>query len=159
MCDYSLCGIPNRLAVEGEELVVYRFSTGSIGMASRADLRICEQIKKAVPRQTLWQAVKAFFEQPSQVATPPAVCIPPGAHLMVGNIPEDLQRRFRIRQEETVVFTQISSEFNSYRDAIRFRGDCQVRLQDLREGMPVQVLSLESTLEYALPAETVDSLV
>ena len=34
MCDYSLCGIPNRLAVESEELVVYRFSTGSIGMAS-----------------------------------------------------------------------------------------------------------------------------
>ena len=24
MCDYSLCGIPNRLAVEGEELVVHR---------------------------------------------------------------------------------------------------------------------------------------
>ena len=46
MCDYSLCGIPNRLAVEGEELVVHRFSTGSMGMASLADLRVCERIKE-----------------------------------------------------------------------------------------------------------------
>ena len=160
MCDYSLCGIPNRLAVEREELVVYRFSTGSIGMASLADLRVCEQIRKAVPRKTFWQAVKAFFEEPSQVATPPAVCIPPGARLIVRNIPEDLQRRFRIGQEEAVVFTQLSSEFNSYRDAIRFRGDREVRLQDLREGMPVQVLSLENASEeYAPPAVTVESLV
>ena len=159
MCDYSLCGIPNRLAAEREELVVYRFSTGSIGMASLADLRVCEEIRKAVPRKTFWQAVKAFFEEPSQVATPPAVCIPPGARLIVRNIPEDLQRRFRIGQEEAVVFTQLSSEFNSYRDAIRFRGDREVRLQDLREGMPVQVLSLENAPEYVPPAVTVDSLV
>ena len=159
MCDYSLCGIPNRLAVEREELVVYRFSTGSIGMASLADLRVCEEIRKAVPRKTFWQAVKAFFEEPSQVATPPAVCIPPDARLIVRNIPEDLQRRFRIGQEEAVVFTQLSSEFNSYRDAIRFRGDREVRLQDLREGMPVQVLSLENASEeYAPPSVTVDSL-
>jgi len=159
MCDYSLCGIPNRLAAEREELVVYRFSTGSIGMASLADLRVCEEIRKAVPRKTFWQAVKAFFEEPSQVATPPAVCIPPGARLIVRNIPEDLQRRFRIGQEEAVVFTQLSSEFNSYRDAIRFRGDREVRLQDLREGMPVQVLSLENASEeYAPPSVTVDSL-
>jgi hypothetical protein len=158
MCDYSLCGIPNRLAAEGEELVVYRFSTGSIGMASLADLRVCEQIKKAVPRKTFLQRVKAFFEQPSQVATPPAVCIPPGARLIVRNIPSDLQRRFRISQEEAAVFSQLSSEFNRYRDALRFRGDCEVRLQDLREGMPVEVLSLESASEYTLPAVTVESL-
>src|SRR5512132_2125495 len=131
MCDYSLCGIPNRLAVEGEELVVYRFSTGSMGMASLPDLRVCEQIKKAIQRKTFWQTVKAFFEQPSQLATPPAVCLPPGAHLIVRNIPSDLQRRFRINHEEAAVFTQISSEFNSYRDAFRFRGDCEVRLQEL----------------------------
>ena len=128
-------------------------------MASLADLRVCEEIRKAVPRKTFWQAVKAFFEEPSQVATPPAVCIPPGARLIVRNIPEDLQRRFRIGQEEAVVFTQLSSEFNSYRDAIRFRGDREVRLQDLREGMPVQVLSLENASEeYAPPSVTVDSL-
>ena len=34
MCDYSLASIPNRLAVEGEQLVAYRFFTGSIGLTS-----------------------------------------------------------------------------------------------------------------------------
>jgi hypothetical protein len=32
MCDYSLAGVPNRLAVEGEQLVVHRFPTGSVGL-------------------------------------------------------------------------------------------------------------------------------
>ena len=34
MCDYSLMGIPNRLAREGEELVVYEFRTGSRGLTA-----------------------------------------------------------------------------------------------------------------------------
>ena len=75
------------------------------------------------------------------------------------NIPEDLQRRLGIGQEETAVFTQISSEFNSYRDALCFRADCQVRLQDLREGMLLRVLSLEGVQEYVPSTVTVDSLV
>lgn len=32
MCDYSLRGIPNRLAREGEDLVVYQFRTGARGL-------------------------------------------------------------------------------------------------------------------------------
>jgi len=157
MCDYSLCGIPNRLAVEGEELAIYRFSTGSIGMASVPDLWACERIRQSLPKKTFWQTVKAFFELPNQVATPPAVCVPPGAQLIVRNIPADLQRRFRINPEEAAVFTQISSEFNSYRDALRFRAGCEVRLQELREGMTVEVLSLECTSEDA-PVVTVESV-
>jgi hypothetical protein len=38
MCDYSLMHYPNRLAVNGDELVVHRFLSGSIGLASEADL-------------------------------------------------------------------------------------------------------------------------
>jgi len=34
MCDYSLACFPNRLAVEGEQLVVHRFQTGALGLAS-----------------------------------------------------------------------------------------------------------------------------
>ena len=34
MCDYSLAGVPNRLAMEGEELVVHRFPTGAPGLTS-----------------------------------------------------------------------------------------------------------------------------
>src|SRR2546422_579120 len=32
MCDYSLAGIPNRLATEGEQLMVYRFPTGALAV-------------------------------------------------------------------------------------------------------------------------------
>ena len=39
MCDYSLHGLPNRLAEEGEELVAHRFITGAIGLTSPAELR------------------------------------------------------------------------------------------------------------------------
>ena len=159
MCDYSLCGIPNRLAVEGEELVVHRFSTGSMGLAALADLQEYKRLKEAAPRKTLWQRLKIFLDPPNQSASAPAVCIPPGAHLIVRNIPADLQRRCRVSDEETAVFTQISSEFNSYRDAVRFHSGCQVRLQDLREGIGVQVLSLAGTAEYTPPGLTVESLV
>ena len=38
MCDYSLANVPNRLAVEGEQLVLHRFSGGSIGLTSPAEL-------------------------------------------------------------------------------------------------------------------------
>ena len=37
MCDYSLMMIPNRLAIEGEELVAHRFQNGSTGMLSCGD--------------------------------------------------------------------------------------------------------------------------
>ena len=37
MCDYSLFGIRNRLASEGENLTVHRFRTGSVGLASVSD--------------------------------------------------------------------------------------------------------------------------
>jgi hypothetical protein len=38
MCDDSLQGLPNRLAVEGEEVVTHRFPSGSLGMASPLDI-------------------------------------------------------------------------------------------------------------------------
>ena len=158
MCDYSLCGIPNRLASEGEELVVHRFFTGSIGLVSAADLRECERLKAAAPRKSLWEMLKQLLDEPNQLGTPPAVCVPPGARLVLRNIPKDLQRRCRVGAEEAAVFTQISSEFNSYRDAVRFPGGYQIRLQELREGMPMEVLSLAGTPEFVPPAMTVETL-
>jgi hypothetical protein len=38
MCDYSLLGVPNRLAKEGEELIVYSFPTCSKGLTSPAEV-------------------------------------------------------------------------------------------------------------------------
>ena len=66
MCDYSLAGIPNRLATEGEQLMVYRFSTGARGLTS--------------PNASLWR----FWSKQT-----PAVCVPPGARLLLNDIPKD----------------------------------------------------------------------
>src|SRR5262245_7521332 len=119
MCDYSLCGIPNRLAAEGEELVVHKFSTGSMGLASPADLPVPEALRETT-KKTFWQSVKSFFEPSRVPAVAPAVCIPPGARLILKDIPADLQRQCQVSDEENVVFTQISADVNSYRDAVRF---------------------------------------
>ena len=43
MRDYSLCGIPNRLAVEGERLVIQRFSSLRFHGLWRP-LRICRRL-------------------------------------------------------------------------------------------------------------------
>jgi len=99
MCDYSLAGIPSRLAVEGEQLVVHRFSTGSLGLASPC------------PSQSRWWSAKQT----------PAVCIPPGARLLLRDIPEDLQQQFGVGLTEEVAFAQLSATPYQFRDAVRFK--------------------------------------
>jgi hypothetical protein len=141
MCDYSLAGLSNRLAADGEELVVHRFPTHSIGLASPADLR--EPAGYRSPQQTVWQRITNAFHQLFDSPEVPAVCIPPGACLILKNIPLDLQRRWDAGEEEGVYFVQTSAEVNAYRDALQFRDGRQVLLQDLREGMVVKVVSLD----------------
>src|SRR5579862_1059447 len=113
MCDYSLMSFLNRLAAQSEELVVHRFSSGSLGLASPADLQ-----KHARPliahKRAFWAAVREFF-LPELEATVPAVCIPPSSRLMLRDIPEGMQAEYGIRPEEEVVFQQISAEVHTYR--------------------------------------------
>jgi len=153
MCDYSLAGIPNRLAVDGEELVVHRFPTHSVGLASRADL--LPQPNATPNEQSVWQRIKYFLAPKLDHPNAVAVCIPPGARLHVRNIPSDLQRKWNIGAEETVTFVQTSTE-PTYRDAVCFSNGRQVSLQRLTEGMPVRVISLggdQSPSEHC-PVET-----
>jgi hypothetical protein len=76
MCDYSLMGVPNRLAVEGEQLVMYKFRTGSLGLASPLDM---EPVNPPTEQaRSFWARVNSFFNPPEQPSVR-AVCIPPGA--------------------------------------------------------------------------------
>lgn len=111
MCDYSLYSLRNRLATEREELVVHRFETCSVGLASPSDLTT-------------------------------AVCIPPGAHLILRDIPERLKTDFELRSEEEVVFEQRSLDAHVHRDVVRFGNGRQLTLQRLQEGQRVAVTSL-----------------
>jgi len=150
MCDYSLMAVPNRLAHEGEELVTHRFPTGSLGMASPIDVRAATTPRPAVP-QTVWQKIRAFFDPPAAHAVC-AVCLPSGARLLISDIPARFQQQWSVSCEEEGVFTQLTAAANTYRDAVRFAGGREVRLQDFREGMRVRVLDMSSTEQPSLEA-------
>ena len=122
MCDYSLATIPNRLGAEGEQLMVFRFPTGARGLTP--------------PTASPWR----FWSKQT-----PAVCVPPGARLLLRDIPRDLQRQFHVDAAEEVTFVQLSAEAYQYRDAVRFRNGREVLLQRLRCGQRVEVLSLCSS--------------
>lgn len=150
MCDYSLHGIPNRLAVEGEPLTVHRFPTGSKGLASPADLQIPASGGLASLRSSLWERVKTWFSTPPilpEQKAIPAVCIPPGARLLLQDIPPQWQELFGVNSTEEVTFVQLSADVYCYRDAMRFSNGLTVLLQKFSEGQRVAVRCLELTEE------------
>jgi hypothetical protein len=135
MCDYSLHGIKNRLANEGETLVVHRFYTGSKGLTSPEYLKPVEQ-----PRGLL-AALRRMFAPASNEC---AVCIPDGAQLTLVGIAPALQQAHGLCNTERVTFRQLSAEAATYRDAVEFNNGVRLRLQDLQEGQVVHVLALSS---------------
>jgi hypothetical protein len=122
MCDYSLAHFPNRLAVAGEELVVHRFNTGTLGLA---------------PARS---SLKQVFS-PSSIQ---AVCVPPGAQLLLRDIPERLQQALNVGSVEEVTFVEQSADAFRYRDAVRFANGRETLLQQLACGQSVLVLSLDA---------------
>jgi hypothetical protein len=153
MCDYSLHGIKNRLANEGEQLFIHMFHTGSKGLASVTDLR---NLEKLAPGAGIWARFKCWVEnQRSWIngdlkRAIPAVCIPPGARLHVDGIPSLMQKRFGVGPREEVTFVQLTAEPLRYRDAIRFANGQEILLQKLSDGLRMDVLSL--TLAEETPA-------
>jgi len=139
MCDYSLMTQPNRLAQEGEQLVVHRFPIGSLGLASPADVK--RRPARPTHRKTFWTKLKEFVVPP-QTEPVAAVCIPPGARLRLEDIPASLQSELHIGPVEEVRFTQLSAQVNTYRDAVCFSNGIELRLQNLVPGLRVTVLDL-----------------
>lgn len=154
MCDYSLHGLKNRLAVEGERLFVHRFHTGSKGLASAADLRSLEKpLEASAGIFARWKYWIESLGRPSSeelMKTLPAVCVPPGSRLYVEGIPPYLQEEYKTGEAEEVVFTQISANAFEYRDAFRFENGRQVLIQRFDEQTTVEVLSLRLVEEPAI---------
>src|SRR5438105_4112496 len=109
MCDYSLSGIPNRLAVEGERLVTYRFPNGVKGFVSQPELTVF-----AGSHPTIWNKIGAWFRN----ETPCAVCLPRGATLLLRDLPGWLRSGFPGEADESVTFMQ--AESREFRDGIQF---------------------------------------
>jgi hypothetical protein len=128
MCDYSLAEVRTRLAVEGEDLTVYRFPTGTLGFTAPAEL-------EQRPEMRGWRSWFSLRQVPC------AVCIPPGARLVLRDIPARLQSSLRIGAEEEVVFTQLGMDAGRHRDAVRFRNNQELLLQRLAEGQRARLVS------------------
>ena len=146
MCDYSLCGLPSRLAVEGEELVVHRFRTGSKGLA--LPLELSKPRASAAPheKRTLWKKVAEIFDDSFRnVPDPKVVCVPPGARLALRSIPSGIQKEFDLGEVEHASFVQTNSNVYQYRDAVRFSNGREALLQGLPEGIKVSIVSLGDT--------------
>jgi hypothetical protein len=128
MCDYSLVGLPNRLAVEGETLAAHRYQTGSKGLGP-----------VSAPCHGIWEMVNSLL-RPVPL---PVVCIPPGSQLLT-NIPALLQAELGVGEEEEVIFREVDAVAHRYRGAVRFASGTEVLLQHLPPGQRVRVLRLDS---------------
>ncbi len=139
MCDYSLMGVPNRLANVGEELIVHTFRTGSKGLTSPEDTVPANRDASSV----LWEKLKDILCL-RRLQSVTAVCIPPGALLVLRDIPRAIQSSAGVRSVETVVFTQLDAIENRHRDAVRFSNGSTILLQYLSNGQRVTVINLGS---------------
>ncbi len=158
MCDYSLSGVPNRRAVEGERLITYRFPNGVTGFVSQPEAAAFE-----CEHGTLWSRVRAWFRSD----TPCAVCLPAGATLVMRDVPAWI-RGNEIRGNETrgnatrgnkssdadqvATFTQNGSAFE-YRDAIEFPSGTRILIQQFGPGQVADVLSVAPVGVIERPAD------
>jgi len=143
MCDRSPCSIRNRLAEEGEDLVLYKFETGSFDFASAADLRECEA-KSEKDSSSIWAVMKDWLFLPRHSARVPAICVPPGAQLLLRDIPANVQASLCIRLSEIAIFTELHARSYHFRDVLLLPNATRVLLQDLPEGLHAVVLSMSS---------------
>jgi len=146
MCDYSLYEYPNRLAREGEELVTYRFPLGSIGLASPVEV---EKVAHA-NRTGFWGAVwgPSSAPRPRDLSSVCAVCVPPGALLILKDISTRMQKDLRVGPEEGGTFIQTSIDEFRHRDAIQFANGSVIPLHHLERGQRVAILSLVPAGEF-----------
>ena len=142
MCDYSLHGIENRLAKEGETLLVHQFNTGSKGLTSP------EYLKPTAPLKDLL----AFLKRMILTSGPKecAVCIPDGAQLKLEGISQELQEAYHLSAVEIVTLRLLSANFATYRDAVEFGNGVRIRLQELNEGLRMQVQAVSLKQAAAL---------
>jgi hypothetical protein len=144
MCDCALLGVSNRMAVEGEQLVVHRFRTGTLGLAAP------DSTNPPTRRpHGFWVRLKLFFT-PTRRDSVRAVCMPPGAQLVVEDIPEQLHLAIGVGEIELVTFTRIKAP-GAYGDAVRFKNGHAVRLQELHEGQRIWVMNLFPRAEASEP--------
>jgi hypothetical protein len=149
MRDYSLSEFPVRLAVEGEELVVQRFASGSTGLVRLSDLRSNGPVQRWTLGPSLWdRAMRWTRRRPPDFQEAQAIYVPPGADVILKNIPAGLQQRYGIEEQEGAKLAPADSCADP--DAVEFHNGCRLRLRDLPDGMRLELLSLATAFRQRI---------
>jgi hypothetical protein len=146
MCDYSLFTVNNRLACESDDLVLHRFDTGSIGFCASAELQ------QEMSRSQLSRSWSSFLRwiYPRKKCRLTAVCIPPGARLLISEVPKGSKPGLELLELASVEFAQLSEQCYAYRDALKLPDGETVLLQRLPEGLRATVMALAPIEEEVL---------
>lgn len=154
---------PERLAVEGEELVAHRFRTGLVRMVSRSDYRrwmiVAEtcgldgyEAVASPPNPLLrwfrnvWWALVTLFHWFGEALLlsddepGPVVAFPSDALVRVYGISPEMQEQYHLNAIEDALSLEISPLIGRSRDALCFGNGVMVTLQALREGQRVKIL-------------------
>jgi hypothetical protein len=134
-------------------LFVHKFGFESKGLASREDF--------LAARPGILRRIADFITRPGEkiLLDLPAVCVPPGARLIISGIPRWLQQKYRVGPTEGVIFTQVTHEPFRHRDAFQFGNGRTLLLQRFPEGVRAEVVRLDLEDEPATAAvETETSL-
>src|SRR5260370_35290130 len=91
-----------------------------------------------------WLSLRSYSTNPPLAEAVCAVCVPPGARLLLQDIPEHLQHNLKAASSEEVTFVQMGMDAYAYRDAVRFESGLELRLQDLIPGQRARFLKLSS---------------
>ena len=150
MCDYSLVGLINRLAIEGEDLTSFRLHNGSVGFCEPAQAEAHNKWTK-----DLHYIGPRAITGPEPAINP--VCIPPGAQLTLENLPKGLRKEHKLQASELVTFDQLPPKEKSHRDAVKFSNGVTLTLQLLGEGVQAHVLSTAGSTEREPVAEFVNT--
>lgn len=128
MCDYSLNTFPNRLAQDGEELVLHRFPSGCMGFVSAEDF-----LTNHVRRIGRGSGLAAWFF-PRRHNGPAAVCVPHGSTLVFEGMPSLLRGQLGLAATEEALLVPLSEDDFYYRDGLRFANGERILLQRFPEG-------------------------
>lgn len=141
VCDYSLYAIRQRLACEGDDLVTFRFETGSIGFAAISEVQQ-ETARTRVQRGMLARLIDWLRLGNASCVT--AVCMPPGARVELDATSLNAQDNIGLQPHSEATFDEISAESFMYRDALRLSDGRLLLLQSMPEGVRAKVVSLGS---------------
>lgn len=146
MSDDSRGATRNRLVVEGEQLVLYSGSTGSMDLVSQADVRNTGVTLRQARKRTFLQIIAHRLENFAEGCHPvAAVWVPSGTYLILKEIPTSLQQRYGLEEEEGAVFLRPDSEGGTSQGELRFNNGALVQLHELCMGQVMEVLSLAGT--------------